>query len=699
MAENYPLNLFPALEEADIRAIEQAIQLMGAIPQCVFEQWKNKSELEESIAVDPSGLTSALIIAAHVDNYLQDASFSLSDILAGKHLASLATPNKIVELLNSPGIVKGKQEFKNSLLIATKQIGIEETEESLNNPYTLAFLRLNALTTFKGMRRDQFVTGNSELRTPFQLNTWIYEFININSMIAAAARQAMDGVTLTLIRDPEIPEHSYFGFLIRYGENIIFLSDRPKFDNPAQSSWTRNPGRDLQRRMNRSLFPYSVLDIQYDARDRAYVKPTQGLVLHQETAFQVAKLSNICKDEAIWAVLLTDLIHSFICKNAWKQEKLTYTAEMVVNPQALQDKGVIVPSGYSQLEVQPITKNEVTHQAVSNTFRVKSSGCRSWLEDLYGDQVSESILRIDTGNLLMLGNTSAKEDSYLALKTQKLTNFGTEQELQKSRIWLARWNYTRQIIVEAQKDYKVKVDEVKEWYLGKLLARLPVLVDAIVKGQYLAPYENMQSGFKMGPLDVVQTNILQKLEESDTIGRSTPITSGYSRQFDEFYGINNELGTQRFRFKINNPTAIAQICGCELHELPIYLQHYHEYEPERGNWMLDDVDPMDAFHNINPWDDFPAKVTVFVSNTILQKYKKTPFPLFISKPDQEFLANLEETKKAFGTIVEKKTAKSFRIKSYYPSSDSIQLRTKWRKNMQVNSFDIFHNFEIQNKKE
>jgi len=696
MAPTPTLNLFPNLGEEDIKAIEKAIELTAELPLGSMDQWRNKEELEVSIAVDKSGLTSALILSAHVDNYLKSSTISLADIIQGNHQDVIAKPTKILSLLSSPGITSAQDKFKETLATAAKLIDITDVEEVLLDPYTLAFLRLNALTTFKCMRRDQFVSGSTELRTPFQLNTWVHEFVNINSMIAAATRQPMDGVTLTLIRDPEVPENSYFGFLVRYGENIMFLSDKPHFDNPGQSSWIRNPGRGLERRMNKSLFPYSVLDIKFDARDRAYVTNPKFLVLHQETAFRVEKLSSICKDEALWAVLLTDLIQTFICKAQWKKEDLSYTAEMVINPQVLQDRGIIVPAGYNKLEVPILSKKDVSHAALKDSFGEPSTGCRNWLEDLYGSGVNESVLQIDSGNTPLLTGATKEEESkaHLALKTQNLTAFGTKEEIQKSRIWLARWNYTRQILVNAKKDYKEKITEVKAWYLNKLLERLPMLMDAVSKEEFLAPHEQRCSGWDRKPLKVGIENVLKRLEKEDNSGNATNIIGGYSRQFDGYYGINNEIGTQRFCFDINNSKAIALICGCEVSELPIYLQHHHVDEPYTGNWALDDVDPMESFFHMNPWEDFPARVILYVSNPILQKYRKRPFSVYISQPDAEFKEHLEKVKKEFGRLKDKKTERIYRIKSYYKEYDSIQLSTKWRKNMQLNSSDVFYNFDI-----
>lgn len=695
MTQKPLLNLFPTLEEKDIEAIEAAIVLMEEIPLNNMSQWKNKEELNESISVDTSGLTSALILSAHIDSFLQNAAFSLADILQEKHQAALCKPKEILQLLSSEGIVSGQKIFKDSLIKAAETMDIIEPEEVLEDPYALAFLRLNALTTFKGMRRDQFVAGSTKLRTTFQLNSWVYEFININSMIAAATRQTMDGVTLTLIRDPEVPENTYFGFLVRYGENIIFLSDKPEFDNPAQSSWSRNPGKGLEKRINKSLFPYSVLNIKYDARDRAYVPAPNSLVLHQETAYRVQKISNLCKDEALWALLLTDLIHAFICKTEWQKEELTYTAEMVVNPQVLQNKGIIVPTGYIKLELPEITRNDVTYSAVKKSD-MTNSGCRNWLEDLYGPNVSESILKIDTGNTPMLvgAEKGSEIKSHLALRSQTLTNFGTKAEIQKSRIWIARWNYTRQIIVDAKKDYADKVESIKEWYLKKLTERLAVLVNAVVKGEYIAPHEQRNSWDRTQP-PAIKKNILRKLDTNYSTGKSTHIVGEYSRQFDEYYGIGNEIANQRYCFDVNNPEAIAQVCGCSIEELPIFLQHYHSSEPYVGNWMLSNVDPMDAFFHMNPWEDFPAQVVVHISAALLKKYQETPFTLTINKPDASFLKQLEQVKKEFGTVKDKKTGRTYKIKSYLKSSDSIQLQTKWRKNMQLNVADIFHNFELQ----
>ena len=323
-----------------------------------------------------------------------------------------------------------------------------------------------------------------------------------------------------------------------------------------------------------------------------------------------------------------------------------------------------------------------------------TQGARSWMEELYGESVDEAIIAVDNQRLsLPSGEGDDHPSSSLDLRSQDLTFFGTKDEIEKSRLWNARWNYTRSILDKAHSDYEANHCAVEEWYLNVIRSRVDVLVDAISKGAFMAPVEREEPGFSYVPLVVEDRNILSL--SSVQSSRGTHLHGGYSSQFDGFYGPCGVLADQTWQLRINNPLAMAAVLGCSVGDLPVFLQHYHSEEPYAGNWTLDNVDPMDAFHCMNPWAKFPADVCVHISKRQVRAFTKKPFDVVFEGPDAEFLSKFEQLRKRFGTIIEKDSRRAYRVAAYYGASQGVtELRSRWKRNRRVSVADVFYKFDI-----
>ena len=711
--QEHPIELFPSLTATAADKVIAALARWRAVHNNPYFN----QELDQSLHLDATGLTTAMTLLDYIHTYAAETKFSIADILNGS--SAIAEAADLVCSINAlekdPDIFAALQAFSSGLIdMATRTFGREapaDLPEQAALVPDMAFYRLNALHAIQTLRRDQFLSGETGKTKPFHLNEWVCEFININSMIAAAARQPIDGMTLVLIRDRDIPEYSYFGFLVRYGENVVFLSDRPQFNNPGQKFQRRSLGKDLRRRINSLFMPWHLLDINFDKKGIPRVSRDTGskIVPYQESAHQLCRMVDMGTGHLIWCLLMTDLIHKQVVCKEWKAETLSYTGEMVAVSTALSDRigEKLIPVNYAPQFFAPLERKDVSLETISDRFGVKPTGCRAWLEKLYGPQVNPSILDVVTpiaptasltaDNSALALRVGILEADY-TLKTLAGDEYGTLAEVEKARIWTARWNYARAIFALAKEDYKKNHEEVETWYRERISTNLPAIAQAVAEGKLMAPDQIGDGAFGFKVADEPR-NILSFNAPDGYWLKYTCIHSGYSAQYDTFYGVGetSAIGTEAICLSPSTPVALALLCGCEVVDLPIYLRHWYQNEPYRGNSILDDVDPMEAFHNQNPWEEFPARIQIFLSKKTLARWKQgtiSPEETRVDIPRPESHEELLKRRATFSKLKEKKTGRVFRVSRYQQNAQwSAELDRSWKKNKRVSLADVYHRFE------
>jgi hypothetical protein len=180
----------------------------------------------------------------------------------------------------------------------------EKLAKFLEDKYSVAQIRLSALRSMNELEACQFMQGDAS-SDALKVNHWVYEFWNINSLIAAMGGQKFDGVSLCLIRDPEEVMASYFVFAVRNGENITILTDREEGPHPLCWRMTRRPDRDMVARWDKNWFPYHLLDLEEvkdaDGNVKGFVAGKhEGLVPYNLEAAKVQSIAELAPAEFVW---------------------------------------------------------------------------------------------------------------------------------------------------------------------------------------------------------------------------------------------------------------------------------------------------------------------------------------------------------------------------------------------------------------
>ncbi|ODP26017.1 hypothetical protein PTI45_04653 [Paenibacillus nuruki] len=291
------------------------------------------NELTESLAYDPTKITTIMLLECYLKDFIDNRSLSLRSIVEDTNFMQeyIKKIKRLISILSSEDILKIKSEFQKNIISSLNHYGVtnSNTFEMVNDMTALAFLRRDAFKSIHTLECHQFLQGTREDNKPLYHQD-VYQFWDINSLIYLLA-QSPSGICLSLIKDP-MDYSSYFVFGIRNGGTISILTDKDRESHPLQKYTARRPDRDLASRMWKHHFPYSVMEIEIENNGRsAYSKEKkQAEVISYQTEFiSIKKISDLESNEMIWLSMVFSQIEKKFWKEAYQLPELSYTTDMI----------------------------------------------------------------------------------------------------------------------------------------------------------------------------------------------------------------------------------------------------------------------------------------------------------------------------------------------------------------------------------
>lgn len=630
------------------------------------------AELQEALTIDPSEVTALLLLDHHLRELLRGQTATVMELAAdpAAFMAKLEKPRELLALLAQPEIAEARAAFVAGVREAVARYGASDVpgmEELLADSEGMAILRRDALRSIERLRVDQFLDGGPEPegRTPVYTKT-VHQWWNLNSLLSAATRMPA-GVSLNLIRDPDAYQ-SFFAFTIRNGGNLFTLTDIEPVSHPLQGAMSRRPDRTLDKRSRRNWFPYSLLGVAYDEESgELYLKATEvrALVAYQNDLLPLKPIAELEPQEIVWIAMMFDLIVDRFWRKGWKAPALSYTAEMVKVESAL--IGRAADAGLPVTQYQPLIAPALTIAAVAEATD-KEIGKRyhspnAWMEARYKARVPEEALNLITlpgaklhltgpsGSVVVQTPAEAKKESELhfwdrrdlaktriAIHSLASTAFGSREQIEADRKFIARCNYADSIEGLANEEFAARKEEVLDWYVTRVKARLDVLLSWAghaalwVEDGVRETFDGMGAG-------ALQVRIPQdtKLMRHSLIERYELGSDSYGYRFgggtllggfknggrDYECARTGAVASWLVIYGPTNPEEIAVLAGCDIEELPDVLHHYLLREPYTGNCILDRIDPM-VWRAKNPWLGLDLRVRVPLSKRAISAIDKAP---------------------------------------------------------------------------
>ncbi len=592
-----------------------------------WEIYESTEELNKSRLLDETGLTTWMMLRGLTEAYLKEESFSAYDLIFnnGPIKSRLQSMHFLYDALEDPLVIDLIDSFLNKIRQTAKTYEFKNTqalEELLTNKLDLAYIRRDALLSMEKFNAYQFTQGKGD-PLPLGMNYYVYEFWNVNSLIRALRSQNIPGVSVVLIRDPQVL-HSFFVMAIKNGDTITILTDKEEDAHPAFKRMSRRPDRLLERRANQHWFPYNLLDLKVsEDGKRLYENQRNSLVPINVSAVQLTHIQNLSPEQFIWLMLVTDLIKDKYWTNNHHLPELSYTGEMVVTPEALvgKDSSLVKTGLYKPLELLIITKNDVTNESLINQWQTTPTYFKQWMMDRYKKDVPDSVYNVvgehDPNRLI-----GEKDSDVQKIETLDTQSFGNKEKFEKDRLWTARVNECIVINNLAYDEYKETKQELIDWYKEKIQERIEFFAECAVRGELLSqnfvPKRFLDEDEDHNePINLVTRHIGQTFYPSayinDAYGDVKLGWIGHNRNY--YYCVDKpELKASVFCiFTPNCPESLSIMLGIDVADLPWQLKNwYGQNEPYSGNSILNRLDPID-WKLQNPWRKMTFQVGICFS--------------------------------------------------------------------------------------
>lgn len=233
-----------------------------------YDVRRMSEEIAKAQRLDPTDALALMLVDASLDSFLGSRRFTASEMLADlpMHFAFLQDAQEIRRLLGESGMPEARDELKDWIRGALGHYGALHREDIRNlveDRDQVAFLWRDALVAVEeSLETHQFMQGDPEPEgTLPTYHDHVLGAFTPNGLLQAMTGMP-SGILVSMIRDPLDAIHSYFVFGIRNGGTLTLLTDRTDWKHPFQRRLSRRPERHLGSRMQRSWFPYSVLDVK-----------------------------------------------------------------------------------------------------------------------------------------------------------------------------------------------------------------------------------------------------------------------------------------------------------------------------------------------------------------------------------------------------------------------------------------------------
>lgn len=620
--------------------------------------------IDEGLKLDPEGITSYLMLEVFLRYYLEDKTFTAAQIMKDYDATTrfLRDAEELFSVVQSDRALEIASEFRGRIRKGLARYGADRPEvlELLDDPDALPFLRRDALRSLEKLQPYQFLSGEADASHP-QAIQHVHMAWSINDLLAATRDMRMSGIGLVLMRDAGHPNRSYFSFVMRNGGNVILLTDRTKPVYPGQEDRLgarggRGLARDYASRTNSNHFPYQIIPTSVDDRgDVVFEKETAPIMAGLKLA-PLMTIGDLPPSQAIWVTMMLSLISDRFWKEAWRAPQLSYTGAMIQKRDLLVSdaSGAQLPAArdYRPIGLDAVRIEELTSEAMAAKCEIAPQGVNAWLEARYRDRVPEEILNLWHRNhdeTLMLPRRTDPSDHYaryqkLALETAtpvgehalafpkndrlaswetpkgyelatfSATDFGTEAELQKDRLFIARKNMAAYVQKCADEEFAERKTEILSWYLTAVQKNARNLLALVALGED-EPVKTVE-GYRKSLLvfgdikDKKKFDLLQtwawtgenRLGEPKTYGGKEPCY------------LTEAQATFRACFVPRDLGDIATLTGRPVQDIPDVLHHWGGKKDPDGNHLLNRMDPMETDVE-DPWnrDNLKLGVNLYLS--------------------------------------------------------------------------------------
>lgn len=619
------------------RAFDLWVEITGVNPSDTYIRLRDmdirraNDVLKKSLVHDKTYVTTMMLLKMYLEDFLADRQLSMKEILDNFDVFNdwIMKINEFKTIIESEDVLEIKAEFKDLLKQGLAHYGANPQVyvDMVENESNLAELRYSVFNAIDTLEVAQFTDGLPISKKPV-LYKDLYVFKDLNTLLKWML--AVDsGIVLAMIQDIKDQSNSYFVFAVRNGGRLYLVTDREKTSHPLRQELSRSRarGREFFNRITEYHFPYSILDIDFGDNNRAYIShSSETALVSKEDGLAIKAIKDMESEEVLWLMMMFSLLEEKFFAQEYKADKLSYTAQMMEETTLLLEqakKNEVAVLSYTKLEVPPMKVEDInTAEKVKDAFEHEPTGQHDWMIERYSipQEAIDVVTNKEKPVLLLTDGRENRSETSIALKKMDMSSFDDAERLEKDRIYLARYNMAMVINQQLKEEYEKRKNEVINWFKTAVKKNLPALLKAISEGKMIVT-DIEEARTRDGGAERLKTNgnILRvgMLKDESFYGFTHCHIYGDSTEFyrgKTTCAVNDKQATLIGHFFPRTASQLAELCGCEISELHELLQNWQREREDRGNSILDSVDPMDwAIHN--PWKDVRFDVRIYLSKT------------------------------------------------------------------------------------
>lgn len=569
-----------------------------------YDIQKMNERIMNSLKYDETGL--------FADTYLK---IYLKKFMNGKNVS-------FMELIENPDL----QEYLKDVRTLYDSVNNSNAEETvLNNMKTaMDFYNLSsdkltsedvmsvvssAKNCMNGKLKLDQITKGSFADDEFKGSLDIYMYKSIGDVIRFAAKGDISGISMCYICDDKNLERSFFAFVIRNGENLYILSDRPIYKHPLQAKMSRCPGRDMSERIEGNYFPYNsisgidVSDLWGNGRYGVSKNDDNmaPVVNNDCVRTKIGTFASLNQDEAFWAIYMFSLIKDRFYKEHIYLEDLSFCEANIIYDRLEENEKneIALRSSIPYIEMKPVENPE----SIEMEYGRKSEHLYDYLIDRYVNKVDINVFNLikqRDKTLPML--TDNKSTYFRQYETLDLSSLRTEKELIYDQQWLARYNMAVSIGGMLNSDFDKNKDRVISEMLSMIINSAGYIINLILTKKF----DGKIDSFEYAAKDISYRDI--------TLGKE--YYDNYKSKYRCFFTGKNPAVI--ISFNVKTAEEFATLCGVDIKSIPIELQHYHKNKRCCGNSILDNLDPLD-WALFDPYDDLSFYFHIILSGNEMLK--------------------------------------------------------------------------------
>ena len=609
---------------------------------------KMDEKIREALGYDSTGLFAEAYLCHFFKTYTEKRGFHLNEYIINpsikEYLDDVCLLHQALKESDAEKIISEEAQD------AMRFYGLEADKLTV---FDIAEVRTCATNCInKNLHTLQFSSGPVQ-KDGFKMSREIRMYKDLNALILSAAKGKVDGVSMAYIRDEDEITYSYFAFVIKNGKNLYLLTDKPKFVHPMQSSYKRCPGRDMSRRIDSNLFPYdSIANIDVsDLWDSGRYGTTErgtnlSTVFHndagEEKLFEnIGTIDKLAQIEAFWFIMMLSLIKEKFYDNEAPQLTLSYTGSQIQHPAIEKtENALVVQNSLPSLSMNRITFADIEDITFGEWYEKSyKSDWNQYIIDRYKERISEDILNIhDEESIPSIADhehskeaesrpfytflSSHEKKEKIELRPFDVVNeCGTAEELAYRQKWIGRYNYAKVIKAYLQMDFDKNCTQIYGDIKSRIENRLEDIVIMFLQNKLVDKkavshhtFDHVYEGEevilgKMKSFAKWWNDLGFRSSPKFVFGKSAP----YGNKADYRCAITGDAPGVVIEVKPSTIYALCQICGCEISDLPEFIQHWSKARHYCGNQLLQNIDPVAYILEEDPFNDMEFSFAIVLS--------------------------------------------------------------------------------------